>query len=714
MNSIQLDKPVSNKNEDHFQRYGFSKRIATIINAGNYPKSLVIGIYGKWGEGKSSVLNFIENEIDESAHKIKFNPWYFQEDKLLIKSFFESVASELGKKLNTKKEDILNAFVDYGDSLGSVADLGLPFVSPVLKAGKNIAVKFKNDSLEHYKKRIEGLIEEAKANFVIFIDDIDRLNIDEIQSVFKLIKLVGDFPRFSYVLAFDDELVAASLGHEYGGRARKDGYDFLEKIVQLPLPLPKASPYALKKFCLDQIQKTLNDLKIQLLSSVSNSFMGKFESALVPGLKNPRMAVRFANAVSFAIPLLLGEVNLGDLMIVEGIKVFYPELYYFIRANPDIFLTLYSAPNPIEPLAKDKATKAIDGQLKIYGENLATNIKIMLCSLFPQLDELYNNYHFGNAIIEGWVRNMNICSSFYFQRFFSYAVNDGEISDVYFRQLFTEVDKLNPEDFVVRITKDMKKLDLGMFIFKVRNLVNSFTIPEVQNLFVVLSMLGKQFPLQEMFQFSIPKIEMAKIIRALITRLDRKHRVDDCLKSLEVSSPMNYTLTLYQIFIDKKIVLPEELFLSPDESTILSDLIITKFQADAQIMDVFNKYLEEDLDAIFEIYNLRKRKGEITSELIKRLNDTRESGFALKILRIFAPTIYSSATNHPFKTYFTRADYESLKNFIDPVIVYNKVISIYGKVEYTPERQFYPGDESTDQDLIITFEKVHNEFMSMQ
>jgi hypothetical protein len=711
MNSIQLDKPVSGKNEDHFQRYGFSKRIAGIINADIYPKSLVVGIYGKWGEGKSSVLNFIEKEVDESALKIKFNPWYFHDDKLLIKSFFESIASELGKKLTSRSEDIINAFVDYGDSLGSITSLAFPFVTPLLKTGKNIATKFKNDSLEHYKKRIEELIEEAGTNFIVFIDDIDRLNIEEIQSVFKLIKLVGDFPRFSYVLAFDDDLVAASLGYKYGNRASKDGYDFLEKIVQLPLTLPKASPYALKKFCLDQIQKILNELKIQLSSYDSNSFMGKFESAMMPGLKNPRMAVRFANAVSFALPLLHGEVNLSDLMIIEGIKVFYPELYYFIRANPDIFLTLYSRANPAGPNAREKSVKAIDAQLKIYGEDLAANIRIMLCSLFPQLDELYNNNHFGNEIQEGWVRNMKICSSFYFHRFFSYAVSDGEISDVYFKQLFTDVDKISPEDFVARITNEMGKLELGMFIFKLRNLINSFTIPEVQSLFVVLSMLGTQFPPQEMFQFSIPKIEMAKIIRSLIEKLDKKHRVDNCIKSLEVSAPMNYTLTLYQIFIDKKITLPGGLFLNREDAAILSDRMITRFQNEAKKMDVFSVYLEEDLDAIFEIYNLRNKKEEITAELTKRLNDTRQPGFALKILRIFTPTIYSSATNHPFKTYFTRADYESLKNFIDPVLVYNKIISTYGQIRYVPEREFYPGDESTDQDLIITFERVHDEFM---
>src|ERR1700736_4153223 len=98
MEFIRLDKAVDTKEEDYFERYEFSKRIATLINKAKYPTSLVIGIYGKWGEGKSSVLNFISAELQEGTIKINFNPWYFQDDRQFIKSFFESIAASLGRK----------------------------------------------------------------------------------------------------------------------------------------------------------------------------------------------------------------------------------------------------------------------------------------------------------------------------------------------------------------------------------------------------------------------------------------------------------------------------------------------------------------------------------------------------------------------------------------------------------------------------------------
>jgi predicted KAP-like P-loop ATPase len=88
MELFRPDKPVSLQKEDKFQRYSFAKRVAEIVSSGKYNKSLVIGIYGKWGQGKTSVMQFIKNEIPDNAVTINFNPWQFQDQQQLLNSFF--------------------------------------------------------------------------------------------------------------------------------------------------------------------------------------------------------------------------------------------------------------------------------------------------------------------------------------------------------------------------------------------------------------------------------------------------------------------------------------------------------------------------------------------------------------------------------------------------------------------------------------------------
>jgi len=234
MELFRPDRPVSKEKDDKFQRYPFAKRIADIVSSNKYHKSLVIGIYGKWGQGKTSVMHFIKNEVSENVITINFNPWRFHEQKHLLKSFFESIAIALGKKLTDHKEKFAKAFTRYAVSVGSLYSSN----HPLSDIGNETDEKLNSLSVEELKAKVDQLIIETNCNLVVFVDDIDRLDINEVQSIFKLVKLLGDFPRTAYILSFDDDLVAASLGPQYANRDKSSGYEFLEKIIQLPLHLP--------------------------------------------------------------------------------------------------------------------------------------------------------------------------------------------------------------------------------------------------------------------------------------------------------------------------------------------------------------------------------------------------------------------------------------------------------------------------------------------
>ncbi len=68
----------------------------------------MIGIYGPWGDGKTSVLNMMSQALasEEDVICIPFNPWHFESEDQLIRGFFNSLAAAIGKKLTTAKEDI--------------------------------------------------------------------------------------------------------------------------------------------------------------------------------------------------------------------------------------------------------------------------------------------------------------------------------------------------------------------------------------------------------------------------------------------------------------------------------------------------------------------------------------------------------------------------------------------------------------------------------
>ena len=88
------DKPIDNKNKDWFNRNKFSSRISqTIINI-KRDEGLVIGLYGVWGEGKTSVLNMIQNDLEEKddIFVVKFNPWIFKDEDSQILNFLKKTS----------------------------------------------------------------------------------------------------------------------------------------------------------------------------------------------------------------------------------------------------------------------------------------------------------------------------------------------------------------------------------------------------------------------------------------------------------------------------------------------------------------------------------------------------------------------------------------------------------------------------------------------
>jgi len=139
--------------------------------------------------------------------------------------------------------------------------------------------------------------------------------------------LSAGFENISYVLAFDDEIVANALGEKYGAGGVGAGRDFLEKIVQAPLHLPPADRLALRQVLFEGIDATLSQVELTLAQDNAKDFVRSFQDGLEIRLKTPRQANRYANALAFGIPILKGEVHPVDQMLIEGMRVFYPALY---------------------------------------------------------------------------------------------------------------------------------------------------------------------------------------------------------------------------------------------------------------------------------------------------------------------------------------------------------------------------------------------------
>jgi len=422
------DEPITSIAQDRFGRALFSARIADTIAKRRDSSSIVIGLFGPWGDGKTSVLKMMDESLaqHEKAVTIRFNPWHFPSEDALLRGFFATLAEALGRE-PVFKEKAAKLLESYGGIL-SVISVTLPGVeiNPG-EAAKNIGQSLSKVSLDKLKDQIDSLLGQSGKRLVILIDDIDRLDKDETHAIFKLVKLSASFKHTCYVLAFDDDVVAAALGERYGAGGHEAGRAFLEKIIQVPLHLPPADRMSLRQITFEGVDHALNQAGVVLEQRQIDVFSRYFVDGLEPKLETPRIAKLYTNALMFALPLVKGEVNIAEFMLIEGVRVMYPKLYATIRDNPDLFLKgeprdvprgLEQPPSPLNRLIESAIPASTPEEYEQIRERL-------LKPLFPRI----GNSAYGGEWEAVWAKVQRICSARYFKRYFVYGVPEGDMAD---------------------------------------------------------------------------------------------------------------------------------------------------------------------------------------------------------------------------------------------------------------------------------------------
>lgn len=670
--NFSSDKPVENEIQDRFQRYKFSKRIAETILQRDNQDGIVIGIYGAWGEGKTSVQNFIESELkkDESVLIIKLNPWRYNDEETLIRNFFKKITEILGKELENKKEKLGSFIGKYGGVAGI-------FGADVSEFGKSLA----DVDLEELKIRIDEFLKESTSKLVIFVDDIDRLDKQEIYSLFRLVKLTGDFTNTTYILSFDEVMVASAIGERFGAGNEQSGQNFLEKIIQVPLKIPQAQIDALKKYCFELVDKAINESVLNLSEEEVQRFVSAFSYNVLLRLKTPRLAIRYGNSLSFAIPLLKGEVNHVDLMLIEAIKIFYPRHYNFIKNNPNYFISSYSSSSGYNnsqtiQTKKDELIEHLDLLASDLTKTEKEAIKSLLISLFPRLDEAFHN-RFQHNGDKDWTKQKRIVSTNYFKRYFSYSVIEGELSDVAFDDFMNVLETSELKNIVTEITAILKKTTPSNFLFKARNYEEDLSWKASQNLILSIAVMGDSFPKSNsFFSFGMDGAQTQAAI--LIYNLLKYHSNKE--ESLELSKilmgediPFDFS---YQVnkWLRSGETMEEKIF-SHEQYVEIAKSLRERALNDSLDSTLFEKYPENSS------YLLGTWNEENPDELKKYLTDIIEKDPSKIKNLVVAITPTAQSTNHPepYKSNFTKEHYEHLITLLDRNTIHTKIREVFAE-----------------------------------
>lgn len=315
------DEPIDSEDKDILGRGSFVNKLHNLITSLPFSDPYIIGLNGGWGDGKTSIINLLKKRFEGSDASIivDFDPWYFRDEEEIIKSFFHTFEATISDKY----------------WMGDLRSLFTRYLRVTGFSGLGMHIDFSGDSLKHVQDGIQDAIDRLGKDVIIFIDDIDRLEAKEMLVVFKLVRLMARFQRLRFVLIFDAKRVSAVLSERYEDFVP----EYLEKIIQLPVQVP-----LVEQKCLDSVfDSSISALfsRLEISEGTEKDFFAEFpliyQMHMKRTLANLRQIKRYINSLNFTLPMIREEVSILDFLLLDFLRVFYPEIYTDIQQNSHIY-----------------------------------------------------------------------------------------------------------------------------------------------------------------------------------------------------------------------------------------------------------------------------------------------------------------------------------------------------------------------------------------
>lgn len=339
------ERAITELSQDKFGRSPFVFRLtdALISKKSKLSTGVIVGLTGAWGSGKSSILNILKSHINityPSAIVVSFDPWLVSGRNDLISEFMsELIRSIIPKSKDSEKlRKVASMAAKYGGHLAAAGNLLLPALGTALQGGLKAAENAlqKSESLTELRAKLATLLADIDVPIVVLIDELDRIEDSEVRTVAQLVRSVADFPRISYILAYDTERVIQALGGGRSHEATERGRAYLEKIVQFNFPLPSVTNQELSA----QLDLYISNISKDL--SISDSFSTdpryrELKSILFSGIvSTPRDLTRIAGTFQVIGSMTMGEVDWIDTLSYSTLLCKIPTCTDRLRRNIDL------------------------------------------------------------------------------------------------------------------------------------------------------------------------------------------------------------------------------------------------------------------------------------------------------------------------------------------------------------------------------------------
>lgn len=296
--------------------------------------SFTVGISGDWGSGKTSFFKLMKSYLENNNQICyDFSPWLCNSSNEVISEFFKM----LRKKLSPYNGNISKTSSNYLRSLVQTDDHWFSKVFSLFMSNNE-------PSGEEYDKLNEDIKNLNKPIF-IFIDDLDRLNDDEVKEVFKLIRNTANFSNTFFILAYDREYVFSVIKN--GGKPNPERY--FDKFINLDIELPAYDTNIIRQKIINYIRGSIKNEKfsqpiISFIDNCTNPYETYYGAPAIqiffPSIRDVKRFINLFNSTLFTLEksIRIENIFIYDLFIIELLKLRHRYLYNILKLTPAVLL----------------------------------------------------------------------------------------------------------------------------------------------------------------------------------------------------------------------------------------------------------------------------------------------------------------------------------------------------------------------------------------
>jgi hypothetical protein len=214
---------------------------------------ITIGVHAPWGGGKSTVLNLLTRELKGGTTIcIRTSPWEY-DDQFDVKG---TLIAEVLARLQQERaaDEALKERVKKLLKRVSWSRVGIAVARGVLTMqwdpdklidAFSLQAEDESRSMAEFRDEFAELLAalDGVDRVVVLVDDLDRCLPPAVLATLEAIKLFLSVKGMAFVIAADQHMIRDAIAANLAATNRSEGFAdrYLEKIVQLPVALPRLS-----------------------------------------------------------------------------------------------------------------------------------------------------------------------------------------------------------------------------------------------------------------------------------------------------------------------------------------------------------------------------------------------------------------------------------------------------------------------------------------